>query len=206
MSGSGAVKRFVFKELKDGDIRKFNATSADSDSGGGARDQRFSPYDKFDAVFKAMFKGAPEQKKRKKKDGSVEVLTVYVSPVAVHADDTHHTNLSMEVQHGGAPYLIETLRYWPPTEVRANEGRLGEVSKLDLAPPRKKGRVFLLIAEDDTALSPRLMFVTEQDVKAKVWEKSINDFFETLLETPPATNAVMGYKDLVNKTSWTKPS
>lgn len=205
MSGSGAVKRFVFKELKAGDIRKFSATSADSTSGGGARDQRFSPYDKFDAVFRAMFKGPPEQKNRKKGSQTVQ-LTVYVSPVAVHADDTHRTDPSKEVQHDGESYLIQTLRYWPPTTVRANEGRLGEVSKLDLAPPSNKGRVFLLIFEDDTALTPRLVFVTEDDVKAKEWEKSINDFFEDLLKTPPTTNAVMGYKDFVNKTSWTKPT
>jgi len=48
MAGTGQVTRFVFKELKDGDLRKFTATSADANSGGGARDQRFSPYDKFD--------------------------------------------------------------------------------------------------------------------------------------------------------------
>lgn len=205
MSNSGAVKRFVFKELKPGDIRKFSATSADSTSGGGARDQRFSPYDKFDAIFRAMFKGAPEQKNRKK-DGKTMQLTVYVSPVAVHADDTHRTDSSKEVQHNGEPYLVQTLRYWPPTMVRANEGRLGEVSKLDLAPPSDKGRVFLLIFEDDTAFTPRLVFVTEDDVKAKAWEKSISNFFEDLLQSPPTTNAVMGYKDFVNKTSWTKPT
>jgi hypothetical protein len=206
MSGSGAVKRFVFKELKSGDLRKFNATSADSKSGGGARDQRFSPYGKFDAVFHAMFKGTPEHRNRKKKDGTTEQLTIYVSPIAVHADDTHRSNPAKEVQHESQPYLVQTLRYWPPTEVRANEGRLGEVSKLDLAPPSDKGRVFLLIFEDDTALTPRVAFVTEHDVKAKSWEKSINDFFEKLLETPATTNAVMGYKDFVNKTSWTKES
>jgi hypothetical protein len=206
MSDSGSVKRFVFKELKSGDLRKFSSTSANSDSGGGARDQRFSPYEKFDPVFHAMFKGTPEHRKRKNKDGSTELLTVYVSSIAVHAGDTHRSNPANEVQHQSQPYLVQTLRYWPPTAVRANEGRLGEVSKLDLAPPSDKGRVFLLIFEDDTALTPRVAFVTEHDVRAKIWWKGINDFFEKLMDTPVTTNAIMGYKDFVNNTSWTKES
>lgn len=41
------VKRFIFKELVEGDFRKFFAQSNDTDSGGGARDLRYKPQKEF---------------------------------------------------------------------------------------------------------------------------------------------------------------
>lgn len=204
MSTTNAVTRFVFKELKPGDLLKFNAMSASSGTGGGARDQRFSPYTKFDPVFAAMFK-KHETKNRKMRDGTVLTSTIYVANVSVHIDDTYaDAHDPHVVQNGGASYLIETLKYWPPTKGRGNEGRLGQVSKLRLAPPSDEGRVFLMIFEDGTLISPRLAFVTEAAVKASLWHKAINDFFAKLIADPPAVEAVMGFKDYVAKTSWTK--
>lgn len=204
MLTTSAVTRFVFKELKAGDLLKFNATSASSGTGGGARDQRFSPYTKFDPVFAAMFK-KHETKNRKMRDGTALKSTIYVANVSVHIDDTFaNAHDPHVVQHGNASYLVETLKYWPPTKGRGNEGRLGQVSKLKLAPPSNEGRVFLIIFEDGTPISPRLAFVTETAVKASLWHKTINDFFAKLMAEPPTVEAVMGFKDYVANTSWTK--
>ena len=45
----------VFKQLVEGDLRKFKAESNDADTGGGARDLRFRPYDRFDGAFERLF-------------------------------------------------------------------------------------------------------------------------------------------------------
>ena len=41
------VKLVVYKKIVDGDLRKFSATSNDTQTGGGARDLRFSPAAEF---------------------------------------------------------------------------------------------------------------------------------------------------------------
>lgn len=205
MAGGASVQRFVFKELKQGDLLKFVAASATSGTGGGARDQRFSPYKEFDAVFAAMFP-IHKLQTRKMRDGSTLTSTLYSAAVAVHIADTGIAPPDKRiVQDGSNQLVVQTLRYWPPTLGRGNEGRLAQVSKLQLKPPLYEGRVFLLIFDDATPLSPRLAFVTETAVNGSLWEKSINDFFADVLATPEKSEAAMGYKDFVKKTWYIKP-
>ena len=82
MTGTGQVQRFVYKELKAGDLRKFEAASADSGTGGGARDQRFSPGGTFAPVFSKIFPSAtPRQRTEwggKKKVSNVHAADVFV--------------------------------------------------------------------------------------------------------------------------------
>lgn len=54
-------KRIVFKRIALGDIRKLKAESADSKTGGGARDFRFSPVNHFWPIFGQMFPSADGQ-------------------------------------------------------------------------------------------------------------------------------------------------
>ena len=49
------VKLIIYKKIVPGDFRKFRAESNDTDSGGGARDLRFSPAEEFTGQFKKMF-------------------------------------------------------------------------------------------------------------------------------------------------------
>lgn len=49
------VKLVIYKRIVEGDLSKFTATSNITPSGGGARDLRFSPADKFFPVFQRMF-------------------------------------------------------------------------------------------------------------------------------------------------------
>ncbi|WP_186423782.1 hypothetical protein [Lacrimispora celerecrescens] len=49
------VRLVVYKKIVDGDLRKFSATSNDQQTGGGARDLRFSPANEFMNVFEKMF-------------------------------------------------------------------------------------------------------------------------------------------------------
>lgn len=48
-----AIAEILFHEIADGDVRKFNAESNDADTGGGARDLRFSL--RFEAVLDRFF-------------------------------------------------------------------------------------------------------------------------------------------------------
>lgn len=52
------VKLIIYKKIVPGDLRKFTATSNDTQSGGGARDLRFSPADEFMRAFEKMFPNA----------------------------------------------------------------------------------------------------------------------------------------------------
>jgi len=58
----GKWLRFVYKQIVPGDILKLFAESNKADTGGGARDLRFSPYDKFWPVFQKMFDVVPGRK------------------------------------------------------------------------------------------------------------------------------------------------
>ena len=49
------VRLVIYKKIVDGDLRKFSATSNDSQTGGGARDLRFSPAPEFMKAFEKMF-------------------------------------------------------------------------------------------------------------------------------------------------------
>ena len=54
------VKLVIYKKIVAGDLRKFTATSNDSQTGGGARDLRFSPVDEFFPKFEMMFPNKKE--------------------------------------------------------------------------------------------------------------------------------------------------
>lgn len=49
------VKIVVYKKIVEGDLSKFTATSNVTQSGGGARDLRFSPANEFFPIFQKMF-------------------------------------------------------------------------------------------------------------------------------------------------------
>lgn len=207
MTAAGSLRRFVFKELKDGDLRKFQAASNDTQSGGGARDQRFSPYREFDGVFSRMFKGR-SQKSRRMRDGSSKLSTIYDADVSVHIDDTGidpaTTKLKVVVELG-EQFAVMNMKYWPPTNGRAFEGRLAQVNKLQLDPPTGEGRVFLLLIEDSTLPTVRLAFLTEHTVlNTQLWHPEVVKFFKEILSTPEADDAVMGYRDFDHNQSYVK--
>lgn len=54
------IKLVAYKRIVEGDLSKFTATSNITPTGGGARDLRFSPAEKFFPVFRRMFKQDPD--------------------------------------------------------------------------------------------------------------------------------------------------
>ena len=201
---STTVQRYVFRELREGDLEKFNATSSFSGTGGGARDIRFRQPAEFDPLFAVMFPGRRTINRRA--GGVSYTATIYHANVAVHRDHTNAAASDPRIQSDGSgnEFIVDDVEYWPSAHTGryAAESRLGQISKLTLSPPTNEGNVFVLILQDGTPLSPRLAFLTEASVQGHRWEKSVNDFFADLFLRLPGNGAVMGYRDVVNNRTW----
>ena len=75
-SGNLGIARIVFREILDGDRRKFVAKSNDTDTGGGARDIRFRSWTKLKTVFRRMFPHVRHLSRRR--DGKPVTEDAYV--------------------------------------------------------------------------------------------------------------------------------
>lgn len=186
MAGA-SVKRIIFREVMPGDLRKFTATSADANTGGGARDFRFTPFNKFDGVFARALPGrAKEPRVRNNVRTSVTLYTA---------------NVSVPRKNGTA--ATRELRFEPPTTARDGEGRLAQLSKFGLEPPTNEGRFLLLIIEDAGG-NVIVTFYSERDLASGKWHPTVNGFFENVFATPQRKNANQGFIDLERNTQWIK--
>ncbi len=171
------VKRVVFKQIVEGDFRKFVAQSNDTDSGGGARDLRFRPYDEFVKVFRLLFP-VVRHAKRRRNGGMVDV--------EILVGKFHWPGGSKEAT------------FEPPTDARPNEGRVPVVhtyppfSKL---PATNQGKmVLLLVQRDDDTVWPE--FATEESLRSGKWHKSVAQPILRSLDAERASNQVArGYID-----------
>lgn len=186
MAGAN-VKRIIFREVMPGDLRKFTATSADADTGGGARDFRFTPFNKFDGVFARALPGrANESRVRNKVRTSVTLYTA---------------NASVPRKDGTA--ATRELRFEPPTTARGGEGRLAQLSKFGLEPPTQQGRFLLLIIEDAGG-NIIITFYSEHDLAGGKWHPTVNAFFKKVFTTPQKKNSNQGFIDFERNTQWIK--
>ena len=184
---SADVKRIIFREVMEGDLRKFTATSADADTGGGARDFRFTPFDKFDGVFARALAG--REKVQRVRQGVRTIVTLYTATASIPRND--------------GTTATKELRFEPPTTARDGEGRLAQLSKFGLEPPTGKGRYLLLIIEDASG-NVILTFFSEQDLAGGMWHSAVNKFFKQVFGKPPKKNATQGYIDFERQTQWIK--
>jgi hypothetical protein len=173
------LKRLVFREVLDGDVKKFAAKSNISGTGGGARDFRYRPYDDFDDVFSRILTDHKKEK-RTRDEQPVDVVTYF-------GKGTYRG------PNGDEPDKV--LQFEPPTTARPNEGRLTRLSSLGLTVPKGEGRVFLLIWQmDDDAVW--LGFATQKQLEANAWYQKINDFLlECMNAKRPVNNAAQGFID-----------
>lgn len=186
MAGAN-VKRIIFREVMEGDLRKFTATSADADTGGGARDFRFTPFNKFDGVFARALPGrVNELRSRSSVRTSVTLYTAIVS-----------------VPRKNGTAATKELRFEPPTTARDGEGRLAQLSKFGLEPPTNEGRFLLLIIEDASG-QVIVTFYSEQDLASGNWHPAVDAFFKQVFATPQKTNANQGFIDFERHTQWIK--
>src|ERR1700730_15233438 len=139
------VRRIFFKEVMIGDRRKLVAESADSSTGGGARDLRV-PHRAFGEFFARMLPGSRIQ------TGKGRLMKIQVG----------------RLYWSGAQFAQEEsaeLEYWPPTKARATEGRIARIHALPPLedPPKGEGPCFLLLVQDDAG-KVRAHYVTEKDL------------------------------------------
>jgi hypothetical protein len=175
------VKRIVFKEIVGGDWRKFVAQSNDADSGGGARDLRFRPYDEFAKIFRLLFPSVRHARRRR--GGTSVQVEVFVGEFYWHLDG----------EEGSREATFE-----PPTDARGGEGRIPVVHKyppFTQPPPSNEGRVvLLLIQRGDNRVWPA--FATERSLRANEWDAAVTQVILGALDAHrPAKQVARGYID-----------
>ena len=148
-----AVHRVVFLLLKQGDFRKLRGKANDAPGGGGARDLRFSPVDKFWPIFKKMF---PYRKTSK---GGREIL---------YGPAEWRTNGKRRAE----------LEVWAPTEARPNECRLAKVHSYGFAGLATRDStsgegVLMLFQLSNGAVI--VHFTTETSLRSDAWHATIRD-------------------------------
>ena len=156
MSGDGAaVVRVILQRVDEGDKRKARAESNDSASGGGARDLRFNPQDKFFPLLGKVFTG------RRNKRGK----TVYFGDI----------NWS-----DGKSVSSAELEVWPPYPSRPFECKIGRVSSLNIgkliqSDPNGGQSVIMILQQADGAIW--LYFTTETSLRTpNTWDPKVEKF------------------------------
>lgn len=168
------VERIFYREIVEGDRRKFVAKSADAKSGGGARDLRVN-HKSFAPVMAQLLPDTADRKRRS------STITVHRGPVEwLDADGQVHTDV---------------LEYWPPTDSRPSEGRLAQIDKIGAMwslPPISKGRLFLLITQQEDGVR-HLRIATEGGIERG--NALISSHIDRCISSTPDHHAVLGYMD-----------
>lgn len=175
-----ALLRFVYREVLAGDRRKFVANSADADTGGGARDFRFSPYDKFEGIFEKMLAGRRfENRTRNGVTVPQEILTSRV-----------------QVARANGKWVDKPIEFEPPTTARPNEGRLTRLNSYELeVPTGAVGKILLMLFQTGDG-QVWLSFATETQLNSGRWEKTLTKILQDCLaERRPVNHAAQGFHD-----------
>jgi hypothetical protein len=182
-SNNPGIARIVFREILDGDRRKFIADSNDADTGGGARDLRFRAWDSLEPIFKKLFPQVRQLARRR--DGLPINEMIYVG--TFNWQDSAGTVRTKEA-------LLET-----PTDARPNEARIAKVHEYgcfqSIPPYQGTGRLLVLFVQnpDDTVWP---VFATEQSLNQPGWHPAVANFLLKALSTKRRTgNAAYGYVD-----------
>lgn len=164
------IIRIVYKEIVRGDRRKFEAKSNDTPSGGGARDLRYSPYEKFVKVFERMLPT------KDAKNICIGRFTWMEEGVKKSSDAFFH----------------------PPTDSRSNEGRIASVDKYlprNTLPPEDAGIAILLIYQinDGTVW---IHFTTDRSLAVDEWHQHVSQTILNCINAHRRSNvSCTGYID-----------
>jgi hypothetical protein len=171
MAATGYV---LYKRCVEGDRQKVKAASnLDATMGGGARDLRFNPWDKFEAVVADMFDNSRELKDGRK---------VYSVPVYWWEGDRQ------------GPVEVE---FWSPTKSRATEGRLARVHEVtpfdEIHLPEAGLDPFFVLWKDTERAWAR--YVTVDEFRDPEWPKSFAEPILRSVEVVPAERNIRGWFD-----------
>lgn len=186
VNGVAAVKRFVYRQIVPGDLRKFDADANDADTGGGARDLRFRPHTTFGPVFADLF---PNVRHEMRLRGGVQ------TPVQICVGAFYW------LEHPNVERSREAT-YEPPTDARPDEGRIPTVHlypPFDVVPKNDETRlIVLLIQTMDDKVWPHL--VTEGELLFRgpgEWDRSVATPVLACLARSDGRTVVRGFVDFV---------
>ena len=171
------IRRIVYREIRDADRLKFTAQSNQADTGGGARDIRFSPYAQFGDVFARLF---PETRTISRKANAS--TTIFVG--------------KFNWLESGALKEMESV-FEPPTKSRPTEGRLTKVHRYPCfgnLPDSNEGMVLMLLIQDANG-SVWPAFATEQLLDDPGWNRNVADKILACIHAERPATAVAGYMD-----------
>jgi len=191
-SNATQVARILYKEIFAGDLRKIEAKSNDSDTGGGARDFRFGSYKQLTKVIKIMFPQVVQE--IRKRDGVSKQIDVYKG--------------QFHWKQKGANVSKDSF-FEPPTDARGSEGRIARVHEYPcfdakLIPKAGEGNrvLLMLIQRNDGSVWPH--FASESSLRSKgIWDTSVaKALIECLDAQRPEGRAVIGYRDFTTAESY----
>lgn len=169
------IKIIVYKEIKPGDLRKFRAVSNDAPTGGGARDLRFRPHERFDPIFVRLLPGVQTARGKSVRVGTIK-------------------------WHDGGRVVSHDAEYWPPTNARPGEGRWARVHTF--APfrqemPEDEGRLVILLIQDSND-DVWLRIETETELKSPTWNQAVvGTIFGCIDSQSHEGRSAQGYIDFV---------
>lgn len=182
--------RVLYTRISDADVKKLIAQSNKTQSGGGARDIRFSDYDFLLPFIKKFF---PNIEKKKSKS--------FLTGDLYWVDDQTGATLNKKAE------------FWGPTNSRPNEGRLSKVHNLKcfdpsrmVAPQSEGGSILmLLIQQSDLSVWP--YYVSENSLRHnKSWDQTVAKSILACLDKENSgtgrVKTTQGYVDLTNKTRY----
>ncbi|GAA3977365.1 hypothetical protein [Allohahella marinimesophila] len=183
-AASQQVARLVFKEILDGDRKKFLAKSnADAKAGGGARDLRFGSVDQVKDTLKQLF---PETEQTKNKAGNAQFKGLF-------------NWIDQSGRHQQETALLK------PPYLKRSEFRIAQVHKYACfqvrpIPKASAGNrvLLLLIQRYDGSVWPH--FVEEASLRTPdAWDESVSKPLLECLDAKRAKKvAAMGFIDLSN--------
>lgn len=157
------VVRILLQGIDDGDRRKFDAQSNDANSGGGARDLRFRPENKFLPFFRKLF-WEQRFEDRTSQDGTTDRREILSGPVRWIVG-SNENEAKVEV--------------WSATRARPNECRITRISDLNLSElieddPTGGKSVFMMFQQNSGIV--RIHFTTETSLRNDNWDETIKAF------------------------------
>lgn len=173
MAKEEEVARVIFQVIEDGDRRKFEAVSNDADTGGGARDLRFRPANRFLPVLGRMFPGrAVRRSTRKGAQVELELLSgTFATPQAT--DEAERASRDITI--------------WPETNARPGECRIAQVNRYDflpLLPPQGEGGQCIMMLIQTYGGTVNVWFTSEAILRHEVgWDESVRRFVLRWLDT-----------------------
>lgn len=188
---AGQVARILYKELVEGDLRKLQAKSNDADTGGGARDFRFSAYNTLLPVIRQMF---PQPIERSRKRGSQMVQIEVFKGVFSW--------------NGAGGVQCKDAYFEPPTDARPLEGRIARVHEYPCFDAGHVqigvgNRVLLLLVQlYDGSVWPH--YAEERSLRTPdAWHHVVaEELLDCLDAERPANQAAIGYRDFINATRY----